>query len=166
VRVVELPQFTVAGPTTAHIDERAATSKITAVTPRPAVIRDTFFELDLRPHSGPASSVSAGTPGAVPLWVSPVRRRGTAGTLRTITDAFLTSPAAVRAPYLYAVAFSDASGLIPRGQRHVVRPASLATVDARYYSATRSAGLLQQTGAFLAKPLRPRPRLHRPCREP
>lgn len=148
VRMVELPQFTVAGPTTVHIDERAATSKITVVTPRPAVLKDTFLELDLTSRSGPGFAADLSTTGTVPLWVSPIRHRATAGTLRTITDAFLTSPRPVRAPYLYAVAFSGTSGLIPPSQRHVVRPAGLATVDARYYSAVPTTGQLDQTGIF------------------
>ena len=148
-----LPQFTVSGnTTTVHVDERAASSEIMAVTPQPAVPDQVVFTL-VRPA---ASGVSAALPpfswewvgsAGIPVWVSPTSRRPSAGTLQTVTDAQLTSPAgAARTPYEYDLAYQS-SGIIPP-QRHVVRLSSLATVEANDYLDTRAGGY-QYRGAWL-----------------
>jgi len=139
-----LPQFTVSGNTTVQTAERAATSEVMAVTPRPAVSVMPVFTL-VRPA---ATGVSAASPpvvweamGAadVPLWVSPTTRRPTAGTLQTVTDFTLASPAgAAGTPYEYDLVYSS-SGVIPP-QRHVVRAAGLSTVDQSDYLDTTASG--------------------------
>jgi hypothetical protein len=137
--VVVDPQFTVAGPTTIRVAYRDATSKITTSTPRPSGLVSESFEADRAGHAGPpvAEEISISGdgrayPGAA-IWVSPTRRP-TIGTLRAYTSEQLGSLSGYRGrPYVYNVAYQDPSGIIAASQRHVVRPASLATVDARYY---------------------------------
>ena len=71
-------------------------------------------------------------PGAA-IWVSP-SRRPTIGTLHAYTSEQLGSLPGYRGRrYVYNVAYQDPAGIIAAGHRHLVRPASLATVNARYY---------------------------------
>src|SRR5262249_32248893 len=70
-----LPQFAVTGNTTVRVAARAADSKVTMVTPRPAAVRDTSFEIFRTPRSGPAESLEfvnfGWLGGNAPIWVSP-----------------------------------------------------------------------------------------------
>jgi hypothetical protein len=144
-RVVVLPQFTVSGTTTVRVRERAATSKITMVTPRPSVVQATAFEVHRPPATGPDMYSQWFADGAFPLWVSPTSQRPTVGTLRSVTDQWLTSPAGAGTPYDYDLAYPGPSEVIP-GQRHVVGARGLAMVDARYYSAVATGGSLDRFG--------------------
>ena len=147
-----LPQFSVSGNTTVHTAERAATSEVVAVTPRPGVADQTVFTL-VRPA---ASGVSATQPPfvfewvgdpTVPVWVSPTTRRPTAGSLQTVTDLQLLSPAgAAGTPYEYDLVYGS-SGIIPP-QRHVVGVSGLATVDQNDYLDAAATGY-QYRGAWL-----------------
>ncbi len=142
-----LPQFTVSASTTVHIDERAADSLIGAKTPRPAVPVNEIFELRHTGAAGPAAS-TWWLGGYAPLFVSPTTRRSTVGTLQAYVFEQLFSPAkAPGRPYEYDVAFANTGGLI-RPQHHVVRPSSLATVHARYYSDVSSTGYESRFGVF------------------
>ena len=142
-----VPQFTVSANTTVHIDERAADSLIGVKTPRAAVPVDLTLELRHPGAAGPAASVWW-FGGYSPQFISPTTRRPTAGTLQAYVFEHLFSPAkAPGTPYEYDVAFADTSGLIPP-QHYVVRPSSLATVHARYYSDVSTTGYESRFGVF------------------
>lgn len=134
------PQFAVTGPTTLRLAYRDATSKITTSTPRPSGPVSETIEVDRAGRTGPpmaeALSVTGpdgrAGPGAA-IWVSPASRP-TIGTLRAYTsEQFGALPGYHGRRYVYDVAYPDPPGVIAVSHRHVVRPASLATVDARYY---------------------------------
>jgi hypothetical protein len=145
--VVVLPQFTVTGRTTVTLAEKAATSKVLMVTPRPAVPDNSFFEI-LRPsRSGPLQFWSFDDAG-IALWVSPTTARPTVGRLQTYTEQQLVSPHSVAGtPYMYDAAYQGPGGIIP-SQRYLVRVASLARVDARYYQDVASRGAQNRLGLF------------------
>jgi hypothetical protein len=137
-RLVVLPQFTVRQTTTVHMGERSASSRIHMLTPRPARVDYTAFTLLRSGRSGPVAPFAWDSLHSQRIWVSPTSHRPTVGALQAITASQLDSPAkAPGTPYEYGLAYLDTSGLIP-SQRHVVRTATLAHVDARYYQATPS----------------------------
>jgi hypothetical protein len=149
-RIVILPQFTVARNTTVDVAERSATSKITFVTPRPAVSQLTSFTVVRGGQAGSATNVSWSGAGGR-FWVSPTSRKPTVGTLRTFTSAELTSPGgAGGVPYAYNLDLAGPAGLIP-AQHFVVRPASLATISERYYQDMPSAGAWTTIGTTAAQ---------------
>ena len=134
-RIVVLPQFTVRGSTTVPVAERAASSRIHMVIPRPSQVDYTLFTLLRSGASGPV--VPFGWEGlqSQRVWVSPTHRKPTVGALQAVTASQLDSPAeAAGTPYEYGLAYLDTSGLVPT-QRHVVHTATLAHVHARYYQA-------------------------------
>jgi hypothetical protein len=134
-RIVVLPQFTVHGSTTVPVAERAASSRIHMVIPRPSQVDYTLFTLLRSGASGPV--VPFGWEGlqSQRIWVSPTHRKPAVGALRAVTASQLDSPAgAAGTPYEYGLAYLDTSGLVPT-QRHVVHIATLAHVRARYYQA-------------------------------
>jgi hypothetical protein len=144
-----VPQFTVAGNTRLRLSEKAASSRITMVTPRPAHVTDTAFMIFRRPKAGRLQSFGFSNfrwlGDNVPLRVSPVRERPSIGTLATVTDQWLAGPNKA-VPYEYDLAYQNLSGLIP-AQRYVVRDSSLAVIKARYYQA-RSDGFLSRDSIF------------------
>jgi hypothetical protein len=147
--VVARPQFTVSGPaTTVHLDARTATSRLQWVTPRPVTRpRPSLLNFVRIPAVGPAFTFSYGVYGNA-LWVSPVTSTRLTGALHTVTDAQLTSPPHYRGtPYEYDLAYTAPDGVIPP-LRYVVRHATLATEDTRYYQPTPSAGGWQPFGLF------------------
>lgn len=88
------------------------------------------------PAVGPAFTFFYGVYGNA-LWVSPGTSTRLTGALHTVTDAELTSPPHYRGtPYEYDLAYTAPDGVIPP-LRYVVRPATLATEDARYYRRPR-----------------------------
>jgi hypothetical protein len=133
-RVDVLPQFTVRGNRSIRLSERAASSEVTAATPRPAVAQMLVFTL-LR------GGITNGWLifGKGSFWVSPTSRKPTAGTLQTYTAEDLTSPPGGRVPYAYSLNFPGPPGIIP-AQHFVVHPAALATVSGRYYQDVGSTG--------------------------
>jgi hypothetical protein len=149
-RIVVLPQFKVTGKTTkVHVSERAATSKLAVVTPRPAVFQIATIAIVRGGLHGTAATYVALDFGGS-LWISPTATKPTVGTLRTYTSAQLTSPAtATGTPYAYNLAFAGPNGTIP-GQHFVVAPASLATVNERYYQDVTSTGSWMTFGGFPA----------------
>jgi hypothetical protein len=156
-RLVVLPQFSVTGKTTEHIAERAATSKITMVTPRPATAVSTNFTVDHPGNTGPPIQINfsnstlapaASNPPVPPLWVSPTTQRPTAGSLHVYASQQLASPPGAGTSYWYAVEYLDRPGTIP-DQRYVVAPKDLATVDERYYQAGRQPGQIAIYGSLL-----------------
>lgn len=99
-RVVILPQFTVTGNTKVHVAERAASSKITMVTPRPATVEDSDFEVRRPGRAGPVQfwASSESSPNPPSLWVSPDRHRVSTGKLQTFAAQQLVSPAGAAGP--------------------------------------------------------------------
>jgi hypothetical protein len=149
VHVVVLPQFTVASDTTMGMDARSASSRYTVATPRPTVRKDgPQFDLRRTAAAGPAVQISWGGGRAVRWFASPTTRRPTVGTLRMFVTDQLVSPAtAAGTPYEYNLAYAGPAGIIPL-QRHVVRPAGLARVHARYYSDINTTGFEYRYGLF------------------
>ena len=147
-RLTVLPQFTVGGQRTrVHLSERAASSQITTVTPRPAVTRQTGFTVVRGGQHGPPLSIGFFDSG-LSQWVSPTTTKPTVGTLRSFTSAQLTSPArAAGIPYAYNLDFQGPEGIIPT-QHYVVSPASLATVSERYFQDVPSTGGWATSGGF------------------
>jgi len=134
-----LPQFSVFRNTTVHMDGRTADSKLQMVTPRPALQHMASLILNHPTPVGPAEVLQIFTfENPIPIYSSPTTRRPTAGTLQVFPFEQLVSEAP-GTPYFYALAYRNTSGLIPR-LRYVVKPASLATVDGRYYSSGRVFG--------------------------
>jgi hypothetical protein len=132
-----VPQVTVSRDTTVKIAARAATSKVTMVTPRPAKVLTTTFTLHRVPVSGPVFSFITGSGGNRPVWISPTSMRPSRGNLQTVTAQFLSSPAGTALPYFYNLSYQDLdSGTIHR-QRYLIHPSSVATVRDNYVSATK-----------------------------
>jgi hypothetical protein len=147
-RLAFLPQFKVTGNTTVHVAERAASSEITMATPRPGVIQSTSFQVIRGGLDGTSNSFSW-TDSGLSLWVSPTTRKPTVGTLRSWASEQLTSrPKAKGIPYAYYLDYAGPDGTIPAQQHYVVRPASLATIDERYYQDVRTEGAWIDFGGF------------------
>lgn len=139
VRVDVLPQFTVAGDTTVRMSARAATSRVTMVTPRPAVTQARGLDI-VRSGRGSVNGFGVDDLGRGDrLWVNPISRRPSDGTLQVFTSGQLTSPPGRGVPYAYALDFVDPPGIIPP-QHFVARSASLATLDERYHQDVPSLG--------------------------
>ena len=143
-RLVVLPQVTVAADTSVHMAERAASSKITMVTPRPAAVQSDNFYLVRSLHSGPQSVLQFSNYHSA-IWVSPARQRPTVGSLRTDASQELTA-ATTGVPYAYALSYASSGGIPP--QRYVVRPASLTTISESYYQEVKSPGYWTVYGSF------------------
>jgi hypothetical protein len=140
------PQITASRNVTVHMAARSADSKVQMVTPRPSV--PTFnLNVELR-HPTPAGSVADFWYIGGPLYFSPTTQRPAAGTLQMYVNSQLDSPRqAAGTPYQYNVAYGYTNGLIG-SQRHVVRPAGLATVHAAYYSDVPTTGYSSRFGVF------------------
>jgi hypothetical protein len=139
-RLDVLPQFTVRGNQTVHLDARAATSKIAITTPRPAVIRSEGLTVIRSAPGADASSLGWLVPFAGDsIFVNPVRRHPADGTLRSFTFAQLTSRQGRGTPYAYALNFAGRPGTIP-SQRFTTHPADLATISERYFQDRRTTG--------------------------
>jgi hypothetical protein len=148
-----LPEFTVGRGTTVQVDARTADSKIQFVTPRPASVQETYFSLIRSGASGLPVALGWLNTGATPaspvaaMYISPTRAAPTVGTLTDITSAQLGSPSTAKGvPYVYDLAHQT-SGVIP-AQRFVVNQASLATENARFYSAAAGTGLVGRVPVF------------------
>jgi hypothetical protein len=150
-RLSILSQFTVSGNTSVHISERTATSELTMTTPRPSVLVETTLQLVRTGAAGPPIGVTAFALPGYPLFISPVSKRPTVGTLATYTSGQLASPVGAKQPYFYNIAYEDRSGLV-HSQRFTVSPKSLATVTARYYADAPSTGAAMPLGYYLGQP--------------
>jgi len=148
-RMDVLSQFTVAGDTTVRMTARAATSKVTMVTPRPASAQSLDLTL-VRSARGAIAATGGGILGSGALRVNPIGRRPSDGTLQAYTSGLLTSPPGRGIPYAYALDRVDPPGVIPP-QRFVVPPASLATVSERYYQDVPSRGAWSIFGGTAAQ---------------
>ena len=147
-RVVTVPQFTVSGNKTVHLDERTADSEISFGTPRPATLQATEYEVVRTPVTGSPISFGFFDQQPTSAWVAPTSTPVTTGALTTYADGWLTSPAsAATTPYQYNLADQGPAGVIPSGQ-YTVAPATLATVHARYFSAVPESAYLVSTSWF------------------
>src|SRR4029077_18562549 len=79
-RLVVLPQLTVSADTTVHVAERAASSKVTMVTPRPAVPQSDNLYLVRGLAKGPQAVLQFSNYHSG-IWVSPTSQRPTVGWL-------------------------------------------------------------------------------------
>lgn len=146
VRFTVLPQFAVSGDVTVQTTERAADSKVTMLTPRPARVLAEIFQITRVPSAGQPVVLSFSSDGTVPLWVSPTSEHPTVGKLATVTSALLFAPG--RSPrYFYGLSYQDVSGLVP-SQRFQVLASGLATIAARYYFGARLGGDIQQDAVY------------------
>jgi hypothetical protein len=137
-RLDVLTQFTVAGATTVRTSARAATSKVTMVTPRPAQVIETDFNLLRGGRSGAPNTVGL-TSLSGPVYVSLVSTRPTVGSLHAYAAQVLFSPPGRGVPYQYALQYVDPPGIISP-QRYVVRPKDVATLSELFYQTERSGG--------------------------
>ena len=140
-RMVILPQFTVVKDATVGVDERTATSKITVATPKPSRALDTNFNVLRQGAAGPSSYVDISAQGQAPLYVSPTTQRPAVGKLQAVTSWVRLFPRGAKGvPYQYYLEHFDNSGLLSSNQHYLVRPGTLATVHARFYSDIPGAG--------------------------
>jgi hypothetical protein len=146
-RLTVLPQFTVKNDTTVHVNERAASSKVTVQTPRPTVTsQDTVEFIRSGPH-GALESASWSDSG-LSTWVSPTTAKPTFGGLREYTSATMTAPPKTAGtPYTYNPDFQAPDGVIPQ-QHFVVSPADLATVQENFHQDVKSLGGWVLFGGF------------------
>jgi len=145
LRIDIKPQFTVRETSMLPMSARAASSKITMVTPRPAIRRSlTFTVLRTTKTAGADLEwLALGRSGS--LWVNPTSTKPATGTLQTYTAGQLTSPSGRAVPYAYTLNFPGPPGIIP-AQHFVARPAGLATVSEHYYQDVRSTGTWEEFG--------------------
>jgi hypothetical protein len=126
-------QVTVTGDTTAAVSARAASSEVTAATPRRAVLADAVFDSSYTVPGGETFE-DCGISGGQ-LWVSPLARAHTTGTLYSATSAQLNSPPGPAEPYTYELDSAAPPGTIA-SQHLAVTAADLATVHERFHSDT------------------------------
>jgi hypothetical protein len=147
VRYSAQPEVNVFADTTTKVHAQQATSKVTWVTPRPALAQDGGFLLRRAARTGVPLEVDVAVGPGVPVWVSPVSRPVVTGKLQSYPYNRLSSPPGPGTPYEYQLQQATTNGTIPQ-QRYVVKPASLATIDANYYSELNSVGVRQRAGMF------------------
>ncbi|MEV0069562.1 hypothetical protein [Amycolatopsis sp. NPDC050768] len=146
VREVVDPEFAVKGDKTVRMDAAKASSKVTWVTPRPALLDDNGFLVRRAAKTGPAFSLDYDAGPGVPLWISPVAKPVQTGALQTYPYARLVSPPSSGTPYEYWLQKASI-GSIPK-QRYTVTSADLATLDTSYYAEQESIGRVQRSGLF------------------
>lgn len=112
-------QVTVTGNTTAKVRARAADSEVTAATPRRAVLDDAVFNSSYTLRGGQTFE-DCGATGGAQLWVSPLARAHTTGTLYSATSAQLNSPPGQAVPYTYELDSAAPSGTI--ASQHLTSP--------------------------------------------
>lgn len=141
LRLVVLPQFRVTGNhTRIHLAERAASSELGAVTPRPSRLQAWVFGLVRTGLHGSRLGVSTFGFQRDYLWLSPTTRRPSVGSLHTYETQTLTSPTWARGtPYTYNLALAGPAGIIP-DQHIAIAQRSLATITERFYQDVPSIG--------------------------
>ncbi|HEY3955384.1 MAG TPA: hypothetical protein VGM53_18595 [Streptosporangiaceae bacterium] len=133
-RLPVLPQFTVSGDTTVHISARAATSRVTVVPPRPASLVYSTLAVVRYSATGPPSSQGVTVEsGPSAMYVSPVTKLPTVGSIRMVTSQMFGSPGGSRNPYQYLLEYGSPKGTIPVREHYVVRRSDLATVSEVFY---------------------------------
>ena len=147
LHTVVLPQVTVTGNTTVTVQETAASSKLSIMTPRSATVIDSDVWFLRTGASGRQISLEGHFTSGEPLWFSPTKVKPTVGTLQMSVNQHLESPPGPGVPYEYTLSFTSPPGLIPP-QRHVVTASGLATVTERFYQPVKSAGGWAFNGSF------------------
>ncbi len=140
------PEFAVKADTTVRVDAKRASSKLTWVTPRPALLDDTGFLFRRAAKTGPAMVVDFDAGPGVPISVSPTAVPVRTGALQTYPYSRLVSPPGPGTPYEYTLQKAT-TGTIPR-QRYVITAKDVATVDATYFSEYATVGRRQRSGMF------------------
>jgi hypothetical protein len=146
VRFSAQPEFTVAADITIRLDAQRATSKVTWVTPRPALPAGGGFFIRRAATAGSGFTVDVDAGSGVPVWVSPTSKPVKVGQLQSYPYSRLISAPGPGTPYEYQLQ-KAASGIIPQ-QRYVVAANSLATVNASYFSELGLIGQRQRAGAY------------------
>ncbi|MEQ0559962.1 hypothetical protein ABJI51_12825 [Amycolatopsis sp. NEAU-NG30] len=146
VRFSAQPEFAVKADMTVRVDAKRASSKVTWVTPRPALLDDTGFLFRRAAKTGPALLVDFDAGPGVPISVSPTAVPVRTGALQTYPYSRLVSPPGPGTPYEYVLQKAS-TGTIPQ-QRYVITAKDVATVDATYFSEYSSSGLRQRSGMF------------------
>ncbi|WP_240490711.1 hypothetical protein [Amycolatopsis vancoresmycina] len=146
VRFTAQPEFAVHADATVRVDAKRASSKLTWVTPRPALLDDTGFFFRRAAKTGPALVVDFDAGPGVPISVSPTAVPVRTGALQTYPYSRLVSPPGPGTPYEYVLQ-KAATGTIPQ-QRYVITANDVATVDATYYSEFTAVGRRQRSGMF------------------
>ncbi|OXM66097.1 hypothetical protein CF165_21905 [Amycolatopsis vastitatis] len=140
------PEFAVNADTTVRVDAKRASSKVTWVTPRPALLDDNGFQFRRAAKTGPAQVIDFDAGPGVPISVSPTAVPVRTGALQTYPYSRLVSPPGPGTPYEYVLQ-KAAIGTIPQ-QRYVITAKDIATVNATYYSEYATQGLRQRSGMF------------------
>ncbi|MBV9843888.1 MAG: hypothetical protein JOZ47_02275 [Kutzneria sp.] len=146
VRIVSQPQIAVTADTATRLDADRATSQVTWVTPRPALLDDGGFFFRRADVAGRGFSLDIANGPGVPVWVAPTNEPVSIGELQTYPYDRLISPPAPGKPYEYQLQKAT-TGVIPE-QRYVVSAADLVTVNANYYSEVNSVGYRQRAGMY------------------
>ncbi|WP_254896673.1 hypothetical protein [Amycolatopsis sp. Hca4] len=140
------PEFAVTADAAVRVDAKRASSKLTWVTPRPALPDDTGFLFRRAARTGPALLVDFDAGPGVPIAVSPTSVPVRTGALQTYPYSRLVSPPGPGTPYEYVLQKATI-GVIPQ-QRYVITAKDVAAVDATYFSEYSSLGLRQRSGMF------------------
>ncbi|RSM48774.1 hypothetical protein DMA12_05590 [Amycolatopsis balhimycina DSM 5908] len=140
------PEFAVKADTTVRVDAKRASSKVTWVTPRPALLDDNGFLFRRAAKTGPAQVIDFDAGPGVPISVSPTAVPVRTGALQTYPYSRLVSPPGPGTPYEYVVQ-KAAIGTIPQ-QWYVITAKDVATVNAAYFSEYATMGLRQRSGIF------------------
>jgi hypothetical protein len=151
-RLDVVSQVRVGRNTTVRTTASAATSKVTMVTPRPAVAVDVRFEANLTDRLGSAASIDwYDAPGQI--WVNQVPRKPAVGALLCFAFEQLAGQTSSTAnAYGYNLDYADPPGIIP-SQRYVARPSNLAVITDRYYQDVHSTGAWLIWGGFPSQQL-------------
>jgi hypothetical protein len=149
------PEFAVQADATVRVDAKRASSKLTWVTPRPALLDDTGFLFRRAAKTGPALLVDFDAGPGVPISVSPTAVPVRTGALQTYPYSRLVSPPGPGTPYEYVLQKASI-GVIPQ-QRYVITAKDVAAVDATYFSEYSSLGLRQRSGMFTFEDVNGRP---------
>jgi hypothetical protein len=133
-RTIVIDDFTVpdtAGATTTiQLEESAATSSISATTPRPATMQSSTVTWDREDPTGDGESFAVTSVGDVPTYVSPQPAAPLVGSLHFQVQLGYAGPA--NGPQYRYDAFYDTPA-IPADESHVLQPRQLATVQQDFY---------------------------------
>ncbi|WP_233225803.1 hypothetical protein [Amycolatopsis sp. CA-126428] len=149
------PEFAVQADGGVRVDAKRASSKLTWVTPRPALLDDTGFLFRRAAKTGPALLVDFDAGPGVPISVSPTSAPVRTGALQTYPYSRLVSPPGPGTPYEYVLQKASI-GVIPQ-QRYVITAKDIAAVDATYFSEYPTLGLRQRSGMFTFEDVNGRP---------
>ncbi|MEZ0110982.1 hypothetical protein ABH920_004997 [Catenulispora sp. EB89] len=139
-----------AGPVTVTADERAATSQVTATTPRPAV-HDSGILLDNRTDLNGQTSILM-TPADGPTYTNATKPAQVGGFTYQVLGWGASSPAGTADPYLYDVMF-PASDHIAANQSYRIDASTLGTI---HNSFDIDPGFTSHKGAYLTGSVFPR----------